>query len=104
MKAVISLRWMSLGRDSLKSGFLLRIRLVWIWRENLKIFNANQEQLAQLSVEFSNHVLDDVKVKGVVVFSEEELHGTPTQVIDRCAQRGALLREAPAGDKVGGVD
>jgi oligopeptidase A len=72
--------------------------------ENLKIFNANQEQLAQLSVEFSNHVLDDVKVKGVVVFSEEELHGTPTQVIDRCAQRGALLREAPAGDKVGGVD
>jgi len=65
--------------------------------EALKLFNENQKQLAQFSVEFSNHVLDDMKVKGVVVSNESDLDGTPAQVRDRCAQRGALLQRESEG-------
>jgi len=55
--------------------------------ESLKSFNINQERLAQLAVDFSNHVLDDIKIRGVSVVSEEDLIGSPAQVIERCAQR-----------------
>lgn len=52
----------------------------------LTTFNNNQEKLAQYQVNFSNHVLDDMKVRGIMVGSRAELDGVPDNITERCKE------------------
>jgi oligopeptidase A len=63
-------------------------------------FNAIQVELADLSTQFSNHVLDATKGFGLVLHDQPDIGGLPRSLLDLAAQsaRGAGQPDATADD------
>ena len=63
--------------------------------EKRQRFNAVQQELAELSTQFSNHVLDATKAFGLTLTTQEDVAGLPASLLRLAAQ---AAREAGASD------
>jgi oligopeptidase A len=63
--------------------------------EERQRFNAIQQELAELSTQFSNHVLDATKAFSVTLTTQEEVAGLPASLLSLAAQ---AAREAGASE------
>ncbi len=64
-------------------------------------FNAIQEELARLTTEFNNHVLDATRAWSLVLGDPSEMEGTPSSLRELCAQRARESGEADASPETG---
>ncbi len=64
-------------------------------------FNAIQQELAQLSTDFSNHVLDATKQFSLVLREESQMAGTPRSLRELAAQAAREAGEAGATAELG---
>ena len=63
--------------------------------EKRQRFNAVQQELAELSTQFSNHVLDATKAFGLTLTTQQDVAGLPASLLSLAAQ---AAREAGASD------
>jgi oligopeptidase A len=59
-------------------------------------FNAIQKELAELSTQFSNHVLDATKAFALMLYKPEEVEGLPRSVLHMAAQAAREAGESSA--------
>ncbi|MGA7933237.1 MAG: M3 family metallopeptidase [Kovacikia sp.] len=69
--------------------------------EDRERFNAIQMELAELSTQFSNHVLDATKAFGMTLTTQEEVEGLPPSLLSLAAQTARAAGEESATPEAG---
>jgi len=79
------------AQDRILSSYLKSMRLsgVGLEGEAKERFNANKMELAELSTQFSNHVLDATKEYSLVLTDPADVKGLPQSALELAAQRAA---------------
>ena len=81
-------------RDARLSGIELQ-------GEKRERYNAIQQELSELSTQFSNHVLDATKAWGLILTNPEEVAGLPQSALEMAAQAARAAGEEDASAEAG---